>query len=223
MPEAQTAVGTARLTPSETVLLHGDRFAGEAGMLKGKEELLADARKVSADQLAEAALAAAVLGSEQAGGIRLEARTKKVLFGLMSRKTLYAEPAGAVEWPEGTLEAQFRAWLPGEPREVKDVIYGLLEQDTSYPASDVLDRVKRGLFGRELLEREEVKKLKIFTTYRYRLPEGTAALLRDQPADPVRGLLDACERTRPEVWQLLKKHIGSALAMRREASDMDTD
>lgn len=221
MPEAQAAVGTARLTPSETVLLHGDRFAGEAGVLKGKEELLADARKVSADQLAEAALAAAVLGSEQAGGIRLEARTRKVLFGLMSRKTLYATPAGAAEWPEGTLEAQFRARLTTEPREVKDVIYDLLERDTSYPASDVLDRVKRGLSERDLLEREEVKKLKIFTTYRYRLPEGTAALLREQTADPVRGLLDGCERTRPEVWQLLRKHIGSALAMRREIDDRD--
>lgn len=222
MSEVQAQVGSARLTPSETVLLHGDRFAGEVGMMRNKEELLAVEKKVSTDQLAEAALAALVLGSEQAGGIRLEARTKKVLFGLMSRQTLYAERAGDARWPEGTLEALFRARLGAEPREVSDLLYDMLEHDTSVPADDVLDRIKQGLFGRDLLEREEVKKLKIFTTYRYRLAPATLDLLREQPAEPVRRLLDECERSRPEVWQLLKKHVGSALSRRTEQSDSDS-
>ncbi|HEX2093987.1 MAG TPA: hypothetical protein VHG28_16410 [Longimicrobiaceae bacterium] len=122
MSEVQAAVEAVRFTPTELVLLHGDRFAGEAGMLRGKEELLTGAGKVSADQLAEAVLAALLLGSEQAGGIRLEARAKK-------------------------------------------------------------------------------------------------ALLRTHPPDGVRRLLDGCERSRPEVWQLLRKHIASALARRRETSN----
>lgn len=220
MSQVQADVAAARLTPSETVLLHGDRFAGEAGMLRAKTELLAGDAKVSTDQLAEAALAALVLGSERAGTIRLEARAKKVLFGLMSRRTLYAEPAGGAAPPEGTLEARFRAHLGSGAREVDDVLYEMLERDTSNPAEDVLDRIQAGLFGRGLLERDEVKKLKFFTTYRYRLAEGVADLLRAQPADPVRRLLDEAERSRAEVWQLLRKHIGGALARRREQQDV---
>ena len=219
MSQVQPDAGSARLTPSEIVLLHGDRFAGEAGMLRGKTELLTAARKVSTDQLAEAALAAMVLGSEQAGGVRLEARTKKVLFGLMSRQTLYVEAAGGAAPPAGTLEAEFRARLGTGQKEVDDVIYEMLERDTSYPADDVLDRVRGGLFARGLLERDEVKKLKFFTSYVYRLAAVTPDLLREQPADPVRRLLDECERSRPEVWQLLKKHVGAALSRRTEQSD----
>ena len=220
MSQVEAGAGAARLTPSETVLLHGDRFAGEAGMLRGKTELLTAEKKVSTDQLAEAALAAAVLGSEQAGAIRLEARTKKVLFGLMSRQTLYAEAAGGAAPPQGTLEAFFLAALGTGPREVDDVVYEMLETDTDYPAETVLDRVRLGLFGRGLLERDEVRKLKFFTTYRYRLAPAAAELLRGQPADPVRRLLDEAERGRAAVWQLLRKHIGSALARRKEQSDV---
>lgn len=219
MSQVQPDAGSIRLTPSEIVLLHGDRFAGEAGMLRGKTELLTAARKVSTDQLAEAALAAMVLGSEQAGGVRLEARTRKVLFGLMSRQTLYVEAAGGAAPPAGTLEAGFRARLGTGPKEVDDVIYEMLERDTSYPADDVLDSVRAGLFGRGLLERDEVRKLKLFFSYVYRLAAGTPDLLREQPADPVRRLLDECERSRPEVWKLLKKHVAAALSRRTEQSD----
>ncbi len=223
MSQVQPDVASVRLTPSETVLLHGDRFAGEAGMLRAKTELLTADKKVSTDQLAEAALAAMVLGSEQAGAIRLEARTRKVLFGLMSRTTLFAEPAGGSAAPEGTLEAAFRARLGAGAREVDDAVYEMLERDTHHPADDVLDRVRTGLFGRGVLERDEVKKLKFFTTYRYRLAAGTADLLREQPADPVRRLLDECERSRPEVWQLLKKHVAGALSRRTEQQDHTSD
>lgn len=223
MSQVQADVDPVRLSPSETVLLHGDRFAGEAGMLRAKTELLTADRKVSTEQLAQAALAAMVLGSEQAGSIRLEARSKKVLFGLMSRKTLYAEAAGGSVPPEGTLEAKFHARLGAGPREVDDVVYEMLERDTHDPAEDVLDRVRTGLFGRGVLERDEVKKLKFFTTYRYRLAAGTPGLLREQPADPVRRLLDECERSRPEVWQLLKKHVAAALSRRTEQTDHGPD
>ncbi|HEX2189731.1 MAG TPA: hypothetical protein VHG51_12570 [Longimicrobiaceae bacterium] len=210
------APAAVRLTPSETVLLHGDRFAGEAGMLGNKEELLTVDKKVSADQLAEAALAAAVLGAEQAGSLRLEARTKKALFGLVSRRALYAERAGGAGWPEGTLEAQLAARLGAEPAEVGDLVYAMLERDTHSPADDVLDRAKRGLFARGMLEREEVKKLKIFTSYRYRPAPGLADALRENPADGARALLDRCERERAEVWQLLRKQVAGALSRRRE-------
>jgi uncharacterized protein (DUF2267 family) len=224
MSDVQTAAETLRLTPSETVLLHGDRFAGEAGMLRSKEELLTSEKKVSTDELAEAALAALLLGSEQAGTLRLEARTKKALFGLISRRTLYVERAGGAGWPDGTLEAQLAARLGAQPMEVDDLLYALLEQDTTNPADDVLERVKAGLSGRGVLEREEVKKLKIFTTYRYRLAPAMAEAVRAALPDAVRRLLDESERGRPEEWKLLKKHIGSALARRRETSDgPDTD
>lgn len=219
MSQLPADVAAARLTPTEIVLLHGDRFAGEVGMLRSKTELLTADKKVSTDDLADAALAALVLGSEQAGAIRLEARAKKMLFGLMSRQTLYAEAAGGAEPPAGTLEAQFRAALGTGPQEVSDVLIRMLERDTHSPADDVLDRVRVGLFGRGLLERDEVKKLKFFSSYRYRLAPGTADLLREQPAEPTRRLLDEAERSRPEVWKLLRKHVAHALVMRKEQTD----
>ncbi|HEX7238745.1 MAG TPA: hypothetical protein VF263_00655 [Longimicrobiaceae bacterium] len=206
------------VTPRETVLLHGRRFAGEVGMLRAREELLTGEGKVSTDQLAEAALAAAVLGMERAGDVRLEARAKKALFGLISRRALFASPAGAGSWPEGTVEWHLRRRLAGET-EVADLVHDWLEHDTTNPASDVLARVKRGLAARGLLEEVEVKKLKIFTAYEYRLPESTAAAARGHSPDGVRALLDGAERSRSEVWQLLKKQIGSALARRTEQSD----
>jgi hypothetical protein len=208
----------APFTPSETVLLHGRRFAGEVGMLRAREELLTGEGKVSTDQLAETALAAAVLGMERAGDVRLEVRMKKTLFGLISRKALFVSPAGPGSWPEKSVEWHLRQRLSGET-EAGDLVHAWLEHDTSNPASDVLARVKRGLSARGLLEEVEVKKLKIFTTYEYRLPESTAAAVRGHSPDEVRALLDGAERSRPELWQLLKKQVGSALARRTEQSD----
>ena len=210
----------ARFAPSEIVLLHGDRFAGEGGMLKGKEELLASEKKVSIEELAASVLSAVVLAHEEAGSIRLEARSKKVLFGLMSRRTLYAGRGAAdAQWPEGSLEAQLRAFLRGDSMEVDDLLHALLLEDVPYPPHEVLDRVKQGLAVRGLLRREEVKRMKIFTAHVYRLAEGTEERLRAETPDAVRGLLDGCQRSRPELWQLLQKHVGSALARRKEADD----
>lgn len=223
MSDAQAAPPQTQLAPSEVVLLHGDRFAGEAGMLATKEELLTRDAKVSADQLAESILAAVLLANEAAGCLRLEAREKKVLFGLMKRRTLYADRGDRVAaWPEGSLEAQLRGAFRGDSTEVDDLLYDLLREDVPSPALEVMLRVKGGLAGRGVLERVEVKRLKVFTTYEYRLPERTTELLRTEPAEPVRGLLDECQRSRPEVWQLLKKHVGSALSRRREV-DNDHD
>lgn len=64
--EVQAEAGTARLSPSETALLHGDRFAGAAGRLRSKEALRTSDEKVSTDHPVEVALAALVLG----GGLR---------------------------------------------------------------------------------------------------------------------------------------------------------
>src|SRR5688500_850844 len=89
-------------TPSELVVLFGDRFADEGGMLTAKEEILTSGRKVSVEKVAKAAMAAAVLGAEQAGAVRLDPRAGKALFGLVKTRNLHLVPGASPEaFPRG--------------------------------------------------------------------------------------------------------------------------
>ena len=59
-------------SPSELVLLNGERFSPEAGMLTGKEELLTTGAKVNSEKLMDAAVHAAVWALLESGAARLE-------------------------------------------------------------------------------------------------------------------------------------------------------
>ena len=94
------------VTPSERVLLFGDRFAKPAGVLGHGEVVLSSGAKVSADDLAVQAIAAAYLACEQAGAARLETRQGKAMFGLLKTQALHLAPGQKrVGWPEGSLES----------------------------------------------------------------------------------------------------------------------
>ena len=95
---------TDKLTPSETVLLHGDQFAKKA--MLGEKLLLTDV-KVSTSELVTAMVTAAILANEKKGFITLTLKKEKALFGLSSRESLKIAPAGAGNgvWPADTTEA----------------------------------------------------------------------------------------------------------------------
>jgi hypothetical protein len=217
---------TASLTPSELVLLHGEKFAKK--VMLGNTELLHIDAKVSMTKLGEAMLCAAFLGSEAGGSIRLEVRQKKAMLGLRKVNGLFADPVSAIMWPSPSIEAEITSRANqrpsgGESPEVSTIIYDWLGVNSSSPWQMVVEMVKAGLAGRGLLEAIEEKRLKIFTTTRYELPQSTAAMAATRSVAHIEQMFELGERGRPEVWKLLKKQIKSAISSRTESDDVDVD
>lgn len=217
----------ASLAPSEIVLLSGELFAKKVRM--GNVDLLHTAASVSAEQLAQAMLAVAILANEQAGAIRLDVREKKALLGFRKVSRLYAVPDQAsASWPPGCLESQVRPLSEqllagGENNEVSSVIAAWLKQDSANPWQSAIELVKAGLASRYLLDAVEEKRLKVFSTTRYELPDSTATLIARQPTEPVQQLLRSCQDNQPEKWNLLQNEIRSAIKARTEQDDSGMD
>lgn len=211
------------LTASEQVYLQGEKFADRAGFLN-KYKLMHTDEQVSLSGLVTNVLAAAFLASEKAGAIRLEVRQKKALLGLTKVTTIYAEPQAQSDFPAGSLEAKIyeRATqlknTKGE-NEVWKIVYAWLRKDVTAPWAEAAEYIQAGLSERQMLNVIYEKKLKIFTTTRYELPESTRALAASLPAEPLQQLLSDCQKNRSEVWNLLIKHIKQGIDKRTEQQD----
>jgi len=210
------------LTPSEVVFLNGEQFAKK--VVLGNIELMHSGEKVSLAQLGQAILTTAFLACEHADAIRLEVRERKAMLGLRKVQELFAVPASPREkLPEHSLEATFYdlaiRLAPQENNDIYSMLYGWLREDVSSPWNTVMELLKAGMAARTVLDATEQKKLKIFTVTHYSLPERTARLIKGQSFEPVKALLENCQRTRPEVWKALEKGIKKAVSARTESSD----
>jgi len=213
-----TDTSITSLTASEMVFLHGEKFASKAGLLN-KQKLIHLDQEVSRPELVTSIVAAALLASQDAGAIRLEVRQKKALLGLAKVTTLYAEPLQPIDFPSGSLEAKFfelatEYKLNKDQNEIWRLVYAWLIHDVDSPWSEAIDRIQSGLGKRQLLDVIQEKKLKIFTTTRYELPESTRDLAASQPVEPVQKLLADCRTYHPEVWDLLVKQIKQGIEKR---------
>lgn len=208
-----------QFAPSELIYLHGEKYAQPAGMLTAKVKLLHQEAKVSAPELGQAILAATLLACEHSGGIRLRVGTQKALFGLRTVTVLFADPGQpSFRFPDHSLEAQVCALVSKGPVKVSDLIYTLLQEDSTEPWQDVAELVKGSLNARGWLESETVTRLKIFKTVNCRLPERTAQLAAAQPLDWINHLLNSAPQ-RPDVWKLLVSEITSGRNSRQKSSD----
>ena len=218
---------TLPLSPSELVLLNGEHFAQK--VMIGNIQLMHSEASVSFSQLGESILAAAVLAVRSTGNLDLDIRLEKVMFGLRKVKSLYAESTTIINsWPDYSLESQFvqiaaRLDKEGEAFKVSDLIYIWLRQDSSSPWQSTIQMVQSGLAERELLEKSESTKLKVFTTVNYSLPDSTAELAKQFSIEPVKNLLTSCEENQKEMWELLRKEIKKAIKQRTEQDDVDFD
>lgn len=211
----------AELTPSETVLLNGERFAGKR--LVGNVRLLHADRKVAADQLARAVLMAAALANEEDGAIRFETGKLPRWFGLRSRTALFVEPAGESSWPRYTLEWAIPTFLEemryqeGPDRiPMGALVDSFFVGDRADPWKYVIDLVKDGLAARGLLDRRPERWFRLDTgRIEYELPEATAQLATESTPEDVERLFDATRSARPELWELLEWEIDRAVAARR--------
>jgi hypothetical protein len=214
------------LSPSELVLLNGDKFAKK--VMLGNVKLMHTDASVSTSQLGMAILVSAVLADETAGNLKLEIRQEKAMFGLRKVKNLYADPTPhSVNWPQYCLETQLpeiaERFKAEEDNLVSNLIYAWLREDSGSPWATAIELVKSGLAYRGLLDKHEEKKLKILTVTSYSLPESTADLAAQYSTDSIQQMIDNCERYRKEVWKLLEKQIKSAIKARTEQDDMDMD
>ena len=212
MSNPQHAAAPLVFTPSERVLLFGDRFAKAAGMLGHGEVVLSSGAKVGADELAVNAIAAAYLACEQAGAVRLEIRQGKAMFGLVSTRNLYVAPGHKpVRWPEGSLESWVVQGAGREPK-VSDLSQGLLcSGKENSPSQAMFERLKAALAARGVLHADHKTTLKVFTSVTYTFPGHARAAAEQGGTQHVQALLDACRQQRPDVWKEMTDDIKTAI------------
>lgn len=204
------------LTPSEIVLLNGEKFIPKSRFTSVK--LPHKDVKVTIDHLLITMLAAAVLANEQAGVLTLKASQKKVLG--RPRDTLYvylADPAA--DWPDDTLEAAMRdqaqMLLADQGQEAHALVYGWLARNsTSSLWYRAFYKVRGNLMARGLLQKVKARRFKILPATKYELAPHAVELVAQQALEPTQQLLSDCERQRPQVYKLLRDHIDHGFVRR---------
>jgi hypothetical protein len=196
--------------PSELVILFGDRFAPEAGLLASKEEILTSRAKVNSEKLMNAAMKAALYAVHRSGAARLDLHAGKALFGLMNTTRLFLrQGTGTASFPQGSLEAYLLEAAVLE-NEVEDVLKAFIGEEVSNPPQRALGLMKRGMSERGLLEAEMKKTMMVFTTIDYALPAATRMAAEAQGIAGVQQLLRDFEQREPALDRAVQKDIDSA-------------
>jgi hypothetical protein len=212
-------VSTAAFAPSELVILFGDRFAPEAGLLGSKEEILTSGVKVSSEKLMNAAIKAALYAVHRSGAARLQLRAGKALFGLMNtQKVFLLQGSGSASFPAGSLEAYLLESAVLET-EVESVLKTFIGEESSNPPQRALGLMKRGMSERGMLEAEMKKSMIFFATIDYVLPAATRMAAEAEPLEPVQQLLREFEQREPELDKAVQKEIDGARVQMTESSD----
>jgi hypothetical protein len=214
------AVPTApTFAPSELVILFGDRFAPEAGLLASKEEILTSGVKVNSEKLMNAAIKAALYTVHRSGAAKLQVRAGKALFGLMNTQKLFLlQGTGTASFPAGSLEAYLLEQAVLET-EVESVLKTFIGEEVSNPPQRALGLMKRGLSERGLLEAEMKKSLLVFATIDYVLPAATRMAAEAESSEPVLQLLRDFEQREPELDKATQKAIDGARVAMTESRD----
>lgn len=220
MSNPQYSAAPLVFTPSERVLLFGDRFAKPAGMMGYGEVVLTSGAKVSADDLAVHAIAAAFLACEQAGAVRLEPRQGKAMFGLMKTSDLHVVPGQRhVTWPEGSLESWIVQGAQGGHK-VSDLSQRLLAPgQVNSPSQTMFVRLKGALAQRGILHGQQKTTLAVFTSVDYTLPAQARAAAEHGGTQHVQAMLDTCRQQRPQLWNDLTREIRAAITWMTSSND----
>lgn len=212
-------VTTAAFAPSELVILFGDRFAPEAGLLGFKEEILTSGVKVSSEKLMNAAVKAALYAVHRSGAARLQLRAGKAMFGLMNtQKVFLLQGSGSASFPAGSLEAYLLESAVLET-EVDAVLKAFIGEESSNPAQRALGLMKRGMSERGILEAEMKKSMIFFATIDYVLPAAARMAAEAEPLEPVQQLLREFEQGEPELDKAVQKEIDGARGQMTESMD----
>jgi hypothetical protein len=206
-------------TPSELILLNGDKFAPEVE--SNGHRLLCSDGMVNGHYLAVMMTAAAILANEEEGALVVELREqKKKLFSSASTTRIFIRPVGQPpSWNGYTLESailfsagQFFA-VQGD-YSVRSVVYSVLMEDRKHPWQKIIEFVEWGLATSNWLLPVEGDAAKAFQTP-FICPDKVQELAFAQPLGPVKQLFTTCKKITPELWQQLLAEIDLALKERQ--------
>ncbi|PKO01118.1 MAG: hypothetical protein CVU42_01340 [Chloroflexi bacterium HGW-Chloroflexi-4] len=202
-------------TPSELILLNGDKFAPEVDA--NGHQLLCSDGMVNGHYLAVMMMAAAILANEEEGALEIELRMqKRKLFSSVPSQRLILKPVGQPpSWNGYTLESailfsagQFFA-VQGDSS-VRNVVYSFLMENREYPWQKIIEFVEWGLATSNWLMPVEGDALKAFQIP-FICPDKVQELAFAQPLGPVKQLFSTCKKITPELWQQLLEEIDLAL------------
>ena len=207
-------------TPSELILLNGDRFAPEVE--KDGHQLLCSDGMVDGHYLAVMMIAAAFLANEEMKALSFELSAKpKGLFTSTRKYSLQIKPMGQPpNWNGYTLESAvlFSAGqlfsVQGD-YSVRNIVYTVLLENRARPWEKVIEFVEWGLATSNWLMPVEGDATKAFQTP-FICPVKVQELAFAQPLSPIKQLFSMCKKNTPEVWKQLLAEIDLGLKDRIE-------
>ncbi len=201
-------------TPSEYILLNGDKFAPESRG-ENKLPLLCSDGIVDGVYLTTLMCAAAILANEIEGALEINLAKKKSAFGLKESMELEIRPCGQTpNWNGYTLEsgimyAASQLYSSPGDHSVRRAIYMILAKDRPKPWEKVVELVEWGLASSNWLMPVEGEAAAAFSTP-FICPAKVRELAITQPSTPIINLLTSCKKSRPEVWRQMMTEIDQA-------------
>jgi hypothetical protein len=205
-------------TPSELILLNGDKFAPEVE--SDGHQLLCSDGMVNGNYLAVMMTAAAILANEEEGALEVELREqKKKLFSSASSRVFIKPKGQPPSWNGYTLESAIlfstgQLFAVRGDNSVRNVVYSVLMEDRKYPWQKIIEYVEWGLATSNWLMPVEGYAVKAFQTP-FICPDKVQELAFAQPLAPVKQLFSKCKKITPELWKQLLEEIDLALKDRR--------
>lgn len=206
-------------TPSEFILLHGDKFAPEVKQSDGHQLLCSDG-VVNGSYLAMMIIAASILANEEVGALAIEIRQKKKLFSSKQTSDVYIHPVGqSPNWSGYTVESAI-LFISGQLFAVQgeytvyNVVHSMLLEDRKDPWQKIIEIVEWGLASSNWLLPVEGDAAAAFQTP-FICPEKVRELAYAQPIDPIRQLILNCKNNTPEIWKLMLAEIEQAFRDRK--------
>lgn len=207
-------------TPSEYILLSGEKFSSEKTG-ENSIPLLASDATVDGPTLANLMCMAAILANEEEQAIVLELSSNKSLFGLKESTRLIIRPTrNAANWNGFTLESGVaffatQAYAVSGDYSVKNTIYTILAEDRAKPWTKIIEMVEWGLAASNWLMPVGEQAASAFSTP-FICPSNVRDLVQAQPSSVVINLLTTCKKARPEIWRQMNLEITEAFENRRQ-------
>jgi hypothetical protein len=206
-------------TPSEFILLNGEKFAPES---RGEDKLplLCSDTIVDGVYLTTLMIAAAVLANIDEGALEIELVTKKKAFGLKETTELYLRPKGHTpNWNGYTLEAGImfissQAYGKVGSPNLHNTVYTMLVEDRPRPWEKITELVEWGLASSNWLLPVEGEAAAAFSIP-FICPAKVRELAYAQPSAPIVTLLNSCKKNQPEIWRQMMLEISEAYEDRK--------
>jgi hypothetical protein len=207
-------------TPSEYILLNGEKFSPEKSG-ENSIPLLTSDGFVDGPYLATLMCIASILANEEEQSISLEMTTSKGLFGLKEKTNLVIKPQmNTANWNGFTLESGVaffasQAHAVSGDYSVKNTFYTIISEDREKPWMKIIEMVEWGLAASNWLMPVGEQASSAFSTP-FICPSNVRELVLAQNSSVTINLLNTCKKTRPEIWRQLTQEITQAFEERKK-------